>query len=118
MIGDDETRGVSGGQRKRVNIGMALAAAPLALFLDEPTSGLDSTAALTVANTLQRITEVGMTVVAVVHQPRFEIFECFDDVLLIAKGGQTAYMGPRKGVVDYFENMGFVVCFLLSLHEP
>ncbi len=48
IIGDQLSRGISGGQRKRVNIGIELAAAPLALFADEPTSGLDSTAALQV----------------------------------------------------------------------
>ena len=52
IIGDETTRGISGGQRKRVNIGIELASAPLAMFLDEPTSGLDSTAALKVLDLL------------------------------------------------------------------
>ncbi|TPX35033.1 hypothetical protein SmJEL517_g02426 [Synchytrium microbalum] len=108
IIGDESTRGVSGGQRKRVNIGMELAAVPLAIFLDEPTSGLDSTAALSVAQILKSITTLGLTVVAVVHQPRFEIFELFDDVLMIAPGGRTAYLGPTSGVKSYYESMGFV----------
>ncbi|TPX47429.1 hypothetical protein SeMB42_g03315 [Synchytrium endobioticum] len=108
IIGDESTRGVSGGQRKRVNIGMELAAVPLAIFLDEPTSGLDSTAALSVAQILKSITTLGLTVVAVVHQPRYEIFELFDDVLMIAPGGRTAYLGPTDGVKSYYEAMGFV----------
>ncbi|KAJ3109532.1 hypothetical protein HDU97_005189 [Phlyctochytrium planicorne] len=107
LIGDETTRGVSGGQRKRVNIGMELAAVPLALFLDEPTSGLDSTAALKVAEILKRIASIGLTVVAVIHQPRFEIFQQFDDILMIAPGGKTAYLGPTKSVLEYFEMHGF-----------
>ncbi|KAJ3305130.1 hypothetical protein HDU76_005060, partial [Blyttiomyces sp. JEL0837] len=72
LIGDETTRGVSGGQRKRVNIGMELAA-----------------------------------VVAVIHQPRFEIFQQFDEILMIAPGGQTAYLGPTSCVIEYFESLGF-----------
>ncbi|KAJ3123862.1 hypothetical protein HK101_006267, partial [Irineochytrium annulatum] len=92
FIGDETTRGVSGGQRKRVNIGMELAAAPLAIFLDEPTSGLDSTAALEVADILQNIAHLGLTIVSVIHQPRIEIFKKFDDVLMIAPGGKVAFL--------------------------
>ncbi|KAI9349485.1 hypothetical protein DFJ73DRAFT_659752 [Zopfochytrium polystomum] len=107
LIGDETTRGVSGGQRKRVNIGMELAAVPLALFLDEPTSGLDSTAALKVAEILKQIAATGLTVVSVIHQPRYEIFQQFDDILMIAPGGETAYLGPTAYVIEYFEKLGF-----------
>lgn len=68
--------------RKRVNIGMELAAIPISLFLDEPTSGLDSTAALNIAKILKRIANLGQTVVAVIHQPRVEIFDQFDEYLI------------------------------------
>ena len=98
---------ISGGQRKRTNIGMELAMAPAAIFLDEPTSGLDATAALEVCNTLRAIANLGLTVVAVVHQPRAEIFRSFDDLLLLAPGGKTVYMGPQEGVVRYFAGAGF-----------
>jgi ABC-type multidrug transport system ATPase subunit len=108
LIGDGTTRGVSGGQRKRVNIGMELVATPLCLCLDEPTSGLDSTAALEVADILRRIAHLGITILAVIHQPRVEIFRKFDDVLMIAPGGRTAYMGPTAGARPYFENLGFI----------
>ncbi|KAJ3100293.1 hypothetical protein HDU96_010381, partial [Phlyctochytrium bullatum] len=86
QIGDAFTRGISGGQRKRVNVGMELAAVPSALFLDEPTSGLDSTSALDLAHILRATARLGLTIVSVIHQPRVEIFEAFDDVLLIAPG--------------------------------
>ncbi|KAI9102428.1 hypothetical protein DFS34DRAFT_390951 [Phlyctochytrium arcticum] len=107
LIGDETTRGVSGGQRKRVNIGLELAAVPLALFLDEPTSGLDSTAALSVAKIMKSISRLGLTIVAVIHQPRYEIFREFDDLLMIAPGGRTAFMGPSGAAQPYFEEFGF-----------
>ena len=86
---------------------MELATAPAAIFLDEPTSGLDATAALEVCTTLRAIADLGLTVVAVIHQPRLEIFETFDDLLLLAAGGLTAYMGPQRLVRAYFEEAGF-----------
>ena len=108
LIGDETSRGVSGGQRKRCNVGMELAVCPAALFLDEPTSGLDSSAALEVCRTLRAVADLGLLVVAVIHQPRREIFEQIDDLLLLAPGGVTAYMGPREGAQPYFEQqLGF-----------
>ncbi|KAJ3330242.1 hypothetical protein HDU76_006138 [Blyttiomyces sp. JEL0837] len=106
-IGDELTRGVSGGQRKRVNIGMELAAVPLTIFLDEPTSGLDATSALDVAEVLKSISRLGLTIVSVIHQPRVEIFQKFDDVLMIAPGGRTAYLASVDKAKPYFESMGF-----------
>lgn len=99
---------VSGGQRKRVNIGMELVTAPSALFLDEPTSGLDATAALKIANIMKNVAQnIGITIVAVIHQPRYEIFTEFDDLLMIAPGGCTAYLGLREKICTYFESLGF-----------
>ena len=106
-IGDEESRGVSGGQRKRVNIGMELVADPTVLFLDEPTSGLDSTSSLTVLRALKRVAaEGGLTIVTVLHQPRFEIFQMFDDCLFLAVGGRTVYLGPTVDVAQYFGDLG------------
>ena len=52
--------------------------------------------------------QLGITVVAVIHQPRHEIFALFDDILMVAPGGVTAYLGPQENVVNYFRQMGFV----------
>jgi len=110
IIGDVEQRGLSGGERKRVNIGMELASDPNVLFLDEPTSGLDSTAATEVVKCLQTIARVGnITVVCVIHQPRWDIFKLFDDVLFMGPGGTTVYHGTVERATHYFERIGFPV---------
>ncbi|XP_065051308.1 uncharacterized protein LOC135680985 [Rhopilema esculentum] len=109
-IGDEEQRGISGGQRKRVNIGMELIADPTLLFLDEPTSGLDSTSSLTVLNALRKVAEKGrLTVACVIHQPRYEIFRMFHNILLLAPGGRTVYQGSVPDAETYFASLGFVI---------
>ncbi|KAJ3271886.1 hypothetical protein HK104_004610, partial [Borealophlyctis nickersoniae] len=107
-IGNEEERGISGGQRKRVNIGMELVAAPSCLFLDEPTSGLDSATSFEVCKLLHDIArEQSMTIAAVVHSPSPAAFEQFDDFLLLGKGGRVIYFGERAGALKYFERLGF-----------
>lgn len=97
-------RGISGGQRKRCNIGIELAAAPLFLVLDEPTSGLDSTSAMDICQVLKDLAaNAGITVAMVIHQPRIEIWEQLDQLLLLAPGGLTVYQGPQKLASAYFE---------------
>ncbi|RKP12996.1 P-loop containing nucleoside triphosphate hydrolase protein [Piptocephalis cylindrospora] len=107
LVGDETTRGLSGGQRKRLNIGMELVATPLALFLDEPTTGLDATVALDLSRTLREIAHLGLTVLSILHQPRPEIFHAFDDVLLLAPGGYMVFQGSVLEVVPYFTSLGF-----------
>ncbi|KAF9974922.1 hypothetical protein BGZ73_001583 [Actinomortierella ambigua] len=107
-IGDVETRGISGGERKRVNIGMELVASPSILFLDEPTSGLDSATSLEVCKLLRQIArEQALTVAAVVHSPSPHAFQQFDDLLLLGAGGRVVYFGPRDEASAYFERIGF-----------
>ena len=71
IIGNEEQRGISGGQKKRVNIGMELVSNPKILFLDEPTSGLDTTTAYDVIRLLQLLAINGSTIICVLHQPRY-----------------------------------------------
>eukprot|EP01119_Soliformovum_irregulare_P018968 TRINITY_DN5922_c0_g1_i1.p1 TRINITY_DN5922_c0_g1~~TRINITY_DN5922_c0_g1_i1.p1 ORF type:complete len:966 (-),score=184.84 TRINITY_DN5922_c0_g1_i1:909-3488(-) len=108
IIGDEDVRGISGGQRKRVNVGIELVSDPTVLLLDEPTSGLDSSSSKAICDSLQQLCTLGMTVIAVLHQPRYEIFEMFHKVLLLGKGGKTIYFGPTNQVEAYFESIGFV----------
>jgi ABC-type multidrug transport system ATPase subunit len=109
VVGGTEKRGISGGQKKRVNIGMELVAYPRVLFLDEPTSGLDSAASLQVSRCLQRMRALGITVVTVIHQPRFSVFRCFSHCILFAKGGKLVYLGPTSAIQKYFEDLGFTL---------
>ena len=107
IVGSVDKRGISGGQRKRVNIGLELVADPSILFLDEPTSGLDSTSAKIVMSALKDLANLGMTVIAVIHQPRYSIFALFDHLLLLGKGGMTVFSGPTLVAETYFESIGF-----------
>lgn len=107
IVGDIERHGLSGGEYKRACIGVELAAAPMALFLDEPTSGLDSSSALSVIRLLRELTRAGMTVVIILHQPRKEIFNCLDSLLLLHRGKEI-YQGPREDIRSYFESLGHV----------
>ena len=97
---------ISGGQRKRVSIGIELAAAPMALFLDEPTSGLDATSASSIMQLLKALSRLGITVVTIIHQPRQEIFESLDSILLLG-AGRMIYQGQQSEVQGYFEDIGF-----------
>ena len=106
-VGSVEKRGISGGQRKRVNIGTELVANPSLLFMDEPTSGLDASAALEVLSSLRRLADLGLTIITVVHQPRFSIFSSFHTVLFLGQGGQTVYLGRTEDAMGYFESLGF-----------
>lgn len=109
-IGDEKKRGISGGQRKRVNIGMELVSLPSILFLDEPTSGLDSSSSMAVCSALRDMAAVGITVISVIHQPRYEIFNMFHKVLLLAKGGKLVYYGPPQDALSYFETVLGITC--------
>ncbi|KAG1680619.1 hypothetical protein FOA52_015068 [Chlamydomonas sp. UWO 241] len=105
LVGTVERRGISGGQRKRVNIGLEVVGQPSLLFLDEPTSGLDSTVSSDILRSLDDMAQsLGMTVVAVIHQPRYSSFNLFDEVLLLGQGGRTVYMGPPGIAVLYFQH--------------
>jgi len=107
VIGDQETRGVSGGQRKRVSIGIEVVGNPSICFLDEPTSGLDSTTSIELISTLKQMTENGMTIVMVIHQPRYEIFNMIDDILFMGANGRPVYLGASHSCLSYFESIGF-----------
>ena len=105
-VGSTAAPVISGGERKRVSIGMELAAAPMALFLDEPTSGLDATSASSIMSILKAVSSSGITVVTIIHQPRHEIFEALDSILLLG-AGRVIYAGKEAQAQAYFEDCGF-----------
>ena len=106
MVGTVGKAILSGGQRKRVSIGMELAAAPMAIILDEPTSGLDATTASSTMRTLKALGQLGITVIVIIHQPRHEIFEMLDDLILLGDG-QTIYEGSQTQAQPFFERFGY-----------
>lgn len=106
LVGSPAAPVISGGERKRVSIGIELAAAPMALFLDEPTSGLDATSASSIMMTLKALSRLGITIVTIIHQPRHEIFESLDFIHLMG-AGRVIYSGREDEVQQYFEKCGF-----------
>ena len=94
---------------------MELAARPeLLLFLDEPTSGLDSQTSWSILKLLRKLRDNGQAVLCTIHQPSTILFQQFDRLLLLAKGGKTVYFGPigdsASIVLDYFERNGGYKC--------
>lgn len=81
-------------QRKRVSMGIEMAAKPEILFLDEPTSGLDGMSAISIIQLLRKLSRSGHTVLCTIHQPSATLMDGFDHLLLLAKGGKTVYEGP------------------------
>ncbi|KMT06284.1 hypothetical protein BVRB_7g162080 isoform B [Beta vulgaris subsp. vulgaris] len=109
LVGTVEKRGISGGQRKRVNVGLEMVMEPSLLILDEPTSGLDSSSSLLLLRALRREALEGVNICMVIHQPSYALFKMFDDFILLAKGGLTVYHGATKKVEEYFAGLGIIV---------
>ncbi|KAJ5805910.1 uncharacterized protein N7503_003512 [Penicillium pulvis] len=102
-------------QRKRLTIGVELAAKPdLLFFLDEPTSGLDSQTAWSILLLLRKLTNHGQAILCTIHQPSAMLFQQFDRLLLLAAGGRTVYFGDigenSKTLTSYFEHYGAEHC--------
>ncbi|KAK8468172.1 hypothetical protein PHAVU_007G243200 [Phaseolus vulgaris] len=106
LVGTVEKRGISGGQRKRVNVGLEMVIEPSLMILDEPTSGLDSASSQLLLRALKREALEGVNICMVVHQPSYALFNMFDDLILLAKGGLTVYHGSVKKVEEYFADLG------------
>ncbi|KAJ1813556.1 hypothetical protein LPJ56_003371 [Coemansia sp. RSA 2599] len=106
-IGDALNRGVSGGERKRVSIGVGLVTDPDMIVLDEPTSGLDSNSAEMVVELVRSITrDRGIASVMTVHQPNANMLSCFDRILLLSQG-HLVYFGKTSEAIGYFESLGY-----------
>ncbi|KAL9949874.1 ZEB2-regulated ABC transporter 1 [Verticillium nonalfalfae] len=102
-------------QRKRLTIGVELAAKPpLLLFVDEPTSGLDSQTSWAILDLLEKLSKAGQSILCTIHQPSAMLFQRFDRLLFLAKGGRTVYFGDigenSKTLTNYFERNGAEAC--------
>ncbi|KAM1523848.1 hypothetical protein ACFX10_008508 [Malus domestica] len=107
LVGLPGIDGLSTEQRKRLTIAVELVVNPSIIFMDEPTSGLDARAAAIVMRTVRNTVDTGRTVVCTIHQPNIDIFEAFDQLLLMKRGGQVIYDGPlgrhSHKLVEHFE---------------
>ncbi|CAN9163466.1 unnamed protein product [Alternaria alternata] len=102
-------------QRKLLTIGVELAAKPkLLLFLDEPTSGLDSQSSWSIIAFLRKLSNAGQAILCTIHQPSAILFQEFDRLLFLARGGKTVYFGDlgenSRTLLEYFENNGARAC--------
>ncbi|KAI3468322.1 hypothetical protein Pfo_024985 [Paulownia fortunei] len=109
LVGLPGVNGLSTEQRKRLTIAVELVANPSIIFMDEPTSGLDARAAAIVMRTVRNTVNTGRTVVCTIHQPSIDIFEAFDELFLMKRGGQEIYVGPlgrqSTHLIKYFEGI-------------
>ncbi|CAL4962703.1 unnamed protein product [Urochloa decumbens] len=109
LVGLPGVNGLSTEQRKRLTIAVELVANPSIIFMDEPTSGLDARAAAIVMRAVRNTVNTGRTVVCTIHQPSIDIFEAFDDLFLMKRGGEEIYAGPlghnSSELIKYFEGI-------------
>ncbi|KAK3411001.1 hypothetical protein EUGRSUZ_J03024 [Eucalyptus grandis] len=109
LVGLPGVDGLSTEQRKRLTIAVELVTNPSIIFMDEPTSGLDARAAAIVMRTVRNTVDTGRTVVCTIHQPSIDMFEAFDELFLMKRGGQEIYVGPlgrqSSHLIEYFEGI-------------
>ncbi|XP_066306469.1 ABC transporter G family member 36-like [Miscanthus floridulus] len=109
LVGLPGVNGLSTEQRKRLTIAVELVANPSIIFMDEPTSGLDARAAAIVMRTVRNTVDTGRTVVCTIHQPSIDIFEAFDELFLMKRGGEEIYAGRlghhSSDLIKYFEGI-------------
>jgi ABC-type multidrug transport system ATPase subunit/ABC-type multidrug transport system permease subunit len=106
-IGDEQNRGISGGERKRVAIGVELVTNPHILFLDEPTSGLDAFNAYNAMEAIKNLAKSENKIVLMtIHQPRTDILELFDKIILLS-AGKTLWFGDLDGAIEHFDRLGY-----------
>ncbi|XP_062206068.1 ABC transporter G family member 41-like isoform X2 [Phragmites australis] len=107
LVGIPGVNGLSTEQRKRLTIAVELVSNPSIIFMDEPTSGLDARAAAIVMRAVKNVADTGRTVVCTIHQPSIEIFEAFDELMLMKRGGELIYAGPLGHhsckLINYFQ---------------
>ncbi|HYF69167.1 MAG TPA: ATP-binding cassette domain-containing protein [Ohtaekwangia sp.] len=102
-VGSPLHKTISGGQRKRLNIGLELLREPAVLFCDEPTSGLSSRDSENIIDLLKELSLKGKLVFAVIHQPSSDIFKMFDKLLILDTGGYQIYYGNPVSAIVYFK---------------
>jgi ABC-type multidrug transport system ATPase subunit len=107
VVGNIDRKGISGGQRRRVSVAMEMMKEADMFLLDEPTSGLDSGTSISLMNCLHSLSSLGTNIVATLHQPRNEIFNLVDHLILLAPGGRIAYTGDPAILSSHFHSLSF-----------
>ncbi|KAL7574130.1 hypothetical protein ACA910_014815 [Epithemia clementina (nom. ined.)] len=106
VCADTANARLSGGQRRRLSIGLALVKQPRVLFLDEPTSGLDAASAMNIMQEIVRVAkEERIITVCTIHQPSTKVYNNFDQVMIMSRG-RIAYVGEKNDAVPYFDSIG------------
>lgn len=103
-VGNPLRKTISGGQRKRLNIGLELIREPAVLFVDEPTSGLSSRDSENIMDLLKELSLKGKLVFVVIHQPSSDIYKMFDKLLILDLGGYPIYYGNPVEALVYFKS--------------
>lgn len=106
-VGNSRNRGCSGGEKRRLSIGIQLLANPSLLFLDEPTTGLDAANALSVVTTLRKLARRGRVIIMTIHSPRSEIWPELDNLIVLAEG-HPIFSGPIPNSLSWLEANGYV----------
>jgi len=104
-VGSPLQKTISGGQRKRVNIGLELLREPTILFVDEPTSGLSSRDSENIMDLLKELSLRGKMIFVVIHQPSSDIYKMFDTLIILDVGGFQIYYGNPVEAVSYFQDI-------------
>lgn len=107
-IGNNVHKGCSGGEKRRTSLAVQMLSNPSVLFCDEVTTGLDAATAFQLVATLKALADKGRTIICSIHQPRSEIWQLFEHVLLLAKGSPL-YSGRSVECLPYFENLGYIL---------
>lgn len=107
IVGSVDKRGISGGQRKRVSVGLELVGLHPILIMDEPTTGLDATASQSMLMFFKNLSAIGLTIITIVHQPRYSAFLLFDQITLLSKYG-LAFCGSPVEAIAYYNKFMMV----------
>lgn len=120
LVGIPGVSGLSTEQRKHLTIAVELVSNPSIIFMDEPTTGLDARSAAIVMRAVKNVVDTGRTIVCTIHQPSIDIFEAFDELILLKSGGRVIYSGPlgkhSSNVIEYFEGISGVPNITIQQH--
>ncbi|TID30667.1 hypothetical protein CANINC_000734 [Pichia inconspicua] len=109
LVGDQRNKGLSGGERRRLSVGLQLVSNPSVLFLDEPTTGLDNYNAYLLVKSFQHLAKrLNKTIIMSIHQPRADIFKLFDTVLILSKG-RLCYGSSYLEIFSHFSSLGYTI---------